>query len=65
MKAGDRATAPSGLGYVVTKVTKREITVEVERVVRRNGKRTIERNTRIVPIERWAVFASPYTEVPA
>lgn len=64
MKAGDRAESPSGLGYVVTKVTKREITVEVERVVRRNGKHTVEKHTRVVPAERWDVFASPYKELP-
>lgn len=59
-KVGDHWESPSGLGFRVTAVTKKAVTVSVDRSVRNK----LEVRTRDVPITGWDSFARPYTRLP-
>lgn len=67
MKAGDRYESKGGMGFVIKAVSKKEITVEVERTVRKGGKhekQQLEKRTRIIPVSQWHFFVAPYELLP-
>lgn len=63
MKAGDKYESKGGMGFVIKAVSKKEITVEVERTVRKGGKhepQQMEKRTRVIPVNDWHFFVAPY-----
>lgn len=63
VKKGDKYESPEGMGFEVTNVTNKVISVEVDRNIRKDGKRMLEVRKREVLVENWASFARPYKKV--
>jgi hypothetical protein len=64
MKVGDTGVSKLGtnLRYTVKAVTKKEVTVVVERrrIDKGTGEIIVHEVERVVPTSRWRFFASPY-----
>lgn len=52
--------SPGGMQFKIIGATKKDITVEVDRVVRKSGKQISETRTRVVPRALFQSFARAY-----
>lgn len=59
-KRGQVYESPGGMQFKVTGCTQKEVTVDVDRTVRKNNKRIVETRTRLVPRALFDSFARAY-----